>query len=320
MAGSVCETVAFRIAVSNPPIHIHVHLEFSMSLNQNAILASSAVHWPIGGGIVTSLSDGYFDLPLAHVLTNLSPQDAEAALYRAGRPAAPRLEVNAYLIRRAGEAPILVDTGSGSGFGPTAGRLPAALAGIGVDPAEIGTVLLTHLHGDHAGGLLGAEGQAAFPNAEIVLHAAEAAFWLQDATAADQQSVDFARAAVAPYRDRMRRVEEGKVMDGIAAVFLPGHTPGHSGYRIGEGEDAVLIWGDLVNQPAIQPAYPEAGFFSDADAALAVRTRRDTLAKAAEENLLVAGMHIEFPGFARVVREGAGFRLVPAQWVASLRS
>jgi len=290
-----------------------------MTLNTNAVLASSAVHWPIGGAIVTSLSDGFFDLPLAHVLTNLSLQDAEAALQRAWRPSSPRLEVNAYLVRRAGQAPVLLDTGAGPAFGPTAGRLPAALSGIGVDPAEIGTVLLTHLHGDHAGGLSGAEGQAMFPNAEIVLHKAEAAFWLKDAEGggADQQSIDFARRAVAPYGNRMRLIEAGEVMPGIAAVFLPGHTPGHTGYRIGEGEDAVLIWGDLVNQPTIQSAYPEAGFFSDADPALAVRTRRDLLAKAAEEGLLVAGMHIEFPGFARVVREGTGFRLVPAQWVAS---
>jgi glyoxylase-like metal-dependent hydrolase (beta-lactamase superfamily II) len=290
-----------------------------MPLNENAILASSAVHWPIGGGIVTSLSDGYFDLPLEHVLTNLSLQDAEAALHRAFRPATPRLEVNAYLVRRAGAAPILVDTGAGAGFGPTAGRLPAALAGIGVDPADIGTVLLTHLHGDHVGGLLDSDGQAFFRNAEIVMHEAEAAFWLADTpgAGADQQSVDVARRAVAPYRDRMRLVAEGNVMAGIGAVFLPGHTPGHSGYRIGEGENSVLIWGDLVNQPTIQTAYPEAGFFSDADPALAVRTRRDMLAKAADEGILVAGMHIEFPGFARVVREGTGFRLVPAHWVAA---
>jgi glyoxylase-like metal-dependent hydrolase (beta-lactamase superfamily II) len=293
-----------------------------MALNEPAILAASAVHWPIGGSIVTSLSDGYFDLPLAHVLTNLSPQDAEAALLRAFRPTTPRLEVNAYLVRREDQAPILVDTGAGPAFGPTAGRLPAALAGIGVDPAEIGTVLLTHLHGDHAGGLSDAEGRANFPNAEIVLHKAEAAFWLKDAegAGADQQSIDFARHAIGPYRDRMRLVEAGEVMTGIDAVFLPGHTPGHTGYRIGKGEDAVLIWGDLVNQPTIQSAYPEAGFFSDADPALAVRTRRDLLAKAAEEGLLVAGMHIEFPGFARVVRDGTGFRLVPAHWVASLKS
>lgn len=290
-----------------------------MPLDESSILASSAVHWPIGAAIVTSLSDGYFDMPLAHVLTNISPHDAEAALQRAYRPASPRLEVNAYLVRRPGEAPILVDTGAGSGFGPTAGRLPAALAGIGVDPGDIGTILLTHLHGDHAGGLLDAQGEAFFRNAEIVMHEAEAAFWLEGApgAGAGQQSVDFARHAIAPYRERMRLINEGPVMAGVGAVLLPGHTPGHTGYRIGEGLASLLIWGDLVNQPAIQSAYPAAGFFSDADAALAVRTRKDMLAKAADQGLLVAGMHIEFPGVARVFRVVTGYRLVPAQWVAA---
>jgi hypothetical protein len=275
-----------------------------MSLSIAAIPASSAVHWPVGDMIVTSLSDGYFDIPLAHILTNLPLQDAEAALQRAFRPTMPRLEVNAYLVRRAGQAPILIDAGAGARLGPTVGKLPAALAGIGVAPADIGTVLLTHLHGDHVGGLVDAQGQAMFPNAGIVLHAAEAAFWLESApgAGADQQSVDLALHAVAPYRERMRLIEEGDVIPGIGAVFLPGHTP----------------WGDLVNQPVVQSAFPEAGFFSDADSALAVRTRKALLSKAADENLLVAGMHIEFPGFARVVREGAGYRLVPAQWVACL--
>jgi glyoxylase-like metal-dependent hydrolase (beta-lactamase superfamily II) len=291
-----------------------------MSLPAPAILASSAVHWPVGDIIVTSLSDGYFDIPLAHILTNLKLQDAEAALQRAGRPTTPRLEVNAYVVRRPGQAPILVDAGAGGGLGPTAGKLAAALAGIGVEPADIGTVLLTHLHGDHIGGLVDAEGRAMFPNANIVLHEAEAAFWLASTpgAGADPQSADLARRALAPYRDRMRLIAAGDVMPGIGAVFLPGHTPGHTGYRIGENGAGVLIWGDLVNQPVVQCAFPEAGFFSDADGALAVRTRKETLSKAADENLLVAGMHIEFPGFARVAREGAGYRLVPAQWVASL--
>jgi glyoxylase-like metal-dependent hydrolase (beta-lactamase superfamily II) len=179
---------------------------------------------------------------------------------------------------------------------------------------------LTHLHADHIGGLVDAQGQAIFPNAGIVLHAAEAAFWLDSAagTGADQPSIDLARHAIAPYRERMRVIEAGDVMPGISAVFLPGHTPGHTGYRIGDHGASVLIWGDLVNQPVVQCAFPEAGFFSDADSALAVRTRKDMLSKAAEENLLVAGMHIEFPGFAKVVREGAGYRLVPAQWAACL--
>jgi glyoxylase-like metal-dependent hydrolase (beta-lactamase superfamily II) len=290
-----------------------------MPLDHHSILASSAVHWPIGDVIVTALSDGYFDMPLAHVLTNLSPQDAASALHRACRPANPRMDVNVFLVRRTGEAPILVDTGAGSGFGPTAGRLRATLAGIGVDPGDIGTILLTHLHGDHAGGLLDADGQAVFGNAEIVMHEAEAAFWLQGdlGAGADEQSVTFARAAVAPYLNRMRLIREGNVLPGIDAVFLPGHTPGHTGYRIGEGAALLLIWGDLVNQPAVQSAYPEAGFFSDADTALAIRTRLDMLAKANDEGLLVAGMHIEFPGIARVVRESIGYRLVPAQWVAA---
>jgi glyoxylase-like metal-dependent hydrolase (beta-lactamase superfamily II) len=198
------------------------------------------------------------------------------------------------------------------------GRLPSALEAAGVSPALIQTVLLTHLHGDHCGGLVDAQGNPRFPNAEIVLHRAEAAFWLESDLdkVPDRQTFQFVRQMLAPYANRTRLIEGGEVAPGIDAVPLPGHTPGHTGYRIGSGRSAVFVWGDIVHVPAVQSALPDAGTAMDVDPALAVKTRKETFRQVAEQASFIAGMHLEFPGLAQLICEGDRYRFVAAQWVA----
>ncbi|RYF19471.1 MAG: MBL fold metallo-hydrolase [Oxalobacteraceae bacterium] len=106
----------------------------------------------------------------------------------------------------------------------------------------------------------------------------------------------------------------GEVLPGITAVPLPGHTPGHTGFRLDGGSRSLLVWGDIVHLPQVQAPEPEAGVVFDVDGDQAVRTRRRMLDEAATDRLLVAGMHTEFPGLANVIREGAGYRIVPELW------
>jgi glyoxylase-like metal-dependent hydrolase (beta-lactamase superfamily II) len=121
---------------------------------------------------------------------------------------------------------------------------------------------------------------------------------------------------LAPYADRTRLIEAGEAVTGIHAVHLPGHTPGHTGYRLGSGPSSVFIWGDIVHVPAVQSALPSAGTVMDANPALAVQTREETFKQAAAEGSFVAGMHMEFPGLAQLKPEGTGYRIVPAHWIA----
>ena len=275
----------------------------------------------IGDATVTALLDGHLPVP-AQAFTGYDAAKAEAALagsfYRPG-PQGLEIPVNGYLIERGG-ALTLVDSGTAQLMGPDLGGLGAALAASGVAATDISTVLLTHMHPDHAGGLLAADGSAAFPNAELVVAESEWGFWHDDAIMAsvDEGSRGFfqmARSSVAPYQDRLKPFAgEVEVVPGMTAVPLPGHTPGHSGFMLDAGDEQLLIWGDVVHSTALQFANPDWTIPFDVDQPLAAATRKGMFDRAAADGLLVVGMHLDFPGLGRVERDGAAYGFHQAPW------
>ncbi|TNC13555.1 MBL fold metallo-hydrolase [Methylobacterium terricola] len=293
-----------------------------MSTSLTATFAGPGVlPWTLGDRVVVALNDGHLVASLG-LVQGLPAGEAER-LQRDGYRSveAPRITVNAFLILGGG-APVLVDAGMGAGGPGTLGHLPKALRACGLTPDEIGTVLVTHLHSDHIGGLVGSDGTAAYPNAEVVIPEAEAAYWLAEgaeARAPEGAKPGFRRARVLTeiYGDRIRRAREGEVLPGIEAILAPGHTPGHTAYRLQSGARSLLIWGDVVHLPAIQFAKAEAGVSFDVDGAMAAATRKRILDQAAAERSLVAGMHLDFPALGSVRRDGAGFAWVPEQWSAA---
>ena len=272
-----------------------------------------------GGTTVTALSDGYLALP-NEALLGIAPAEAKAMRDALFRGPQPRTSVNAFLVQSGGRT-VLVDTGAGNKAYPTLGRLQDSMAAAGVAPGDVDAVLMTHLHIDHWGGLTGDKGAAAFPRAELVLAAGEAAYWLDAAkmaAAPDDAKPRFAgaQAAVAPYRDRMRTFEGTDPVLGLRPMPLPGHTPGHTGYLLEDGGTRLLIWGDVMHVQDVQEKRSEVGIGFDSDPAGAVASRRRALEMAASEGLMVAGMHLHFPGFARVARAGDGYALAPELWLA----
>jgi len=226
--------------------------------------------------------------------------DTRAARLAAAGDSTIRTQFNAFLIRQGG-ALTLVDTGCGTLFGDKGGQLPARLAALGVAPADIDTVVFTHLHGDHCGGAL-ADGAPVFPKARVMLHPAEQAHWQdRDAPAA---------RVIAAYADRLQLVADGQaIADGVTVWDLPGHTPGHIGLRIGAG---LVIVGDIFHSAALQLPDPEVATVYDVDAVAATRSRKAALAEIAARALVFTGGHSVAPlSFARLVGDGAGYRAIP---------
>ncbi len=259
----------------------------------------------IGDLTITAVSDGYLHASF-DFLANIDPSDAARMQENAGITDHTSIHINCYLVRSGGRT-ILIDAGAG-GFKQWGGRLKANLLHAGIQPSEIDAILLTHAHPDHVGGLMDASGTAVFPNAELVAHHREVAFWQDDGNlsrAPERARGNFlvARQAFEGYRNRLRTFDSGEVLPGITAMPLPGHTAGHTGYRLDSGDKSLLVWGDIVHFPQIQVPRPDVSIAFDQDAHLAADTRSKLLDCVAGEQLLIAGMHLGEPGFARIERK-----------------
>jgi len=279
-------------------------------------------HRRIGDIVVTALSDGVFTTD-REMTRNLRPDDLSKALKGAYRDGL-FFSVNAYLIRSGGKV-ALIDTGSGTYLGPDLGLLAANLELAGVAQDEIDSILLTHMHPDHSAGLTHRETRELFyPNAELVVHENEPKHWYDDGKmegATDLYKTmhfQWAREQTRPYHNRMRTFTDGEVFPGVTAVNAHGHTPGHTAYLIESGGESLLIWGDTIHIPEVQFAHPEITMQPDTDPDAAVVTRRRLLDMASQERLLVAGMHLHFPGFGHVARDGDAYRFHPEAWRQSL--
>lgn len=275
-------------------------------------------HFQVGDVQVTALNDGQFDAS-SSLVVGVPAAECDAMLHGSFRAVPPRITVSCFLLTVGGRH-VLVDAGAGGAMGALLGHAAERLAALGIAPADIATVLVTHAHVDHVHGLLDAGGKARFPNADVVINGAETGFWLSEENAARapdaaRGSFDIARRSLAPYRNRMRTVADGaEGVAGIRAVHLPGHTPGHSGWLIASGGASLLIWGDVVHLPGIQFARPEAGLVFDTDVEQGRRSRARAFDMAASDKLLVAGMHLDFPAVGHVLRHGSGFAFEPLVW------
>ena len=269
----------------------------------------------IGDFQVTALSDGIMSASL-DLLSGTENIDARAIQHNAGITEPGDIHINCYLIRGWGRT-ILVDTGTGS-LNNAGGQLKANLAVAGVSTDDVDTVLLTHCHPDHIGGLLDAEKKPVYKHAEILLHPLEAEHWWDDkklkiANARGQSNFRLVRQTLNAYAKSVRFFNGNKIAEHILPVWLPGHTPGHTGFRIDSGDKSLLIWGDIVHYPHIQSTHPSVSIVFDSDSTQAEETRKKILEQAVGEKLLVAGMHLGRAAFAQILRSGDGYSLSYAE-------
>ncbi|MBV5291532.1 MAG: MBL fold metallo-hydrolase [Curvibacter lanceolatus] len=264
-----------------------------------------------GNFTITAISDGYLNASL-DFLSNIDPAEASRMQSDAGQKVPSAVHINCYLVRGAGHT-ILIDGGAGR-IKKWGGRLRANLSLAGVDPSEIDTILLTHAHPDHVGGLVDTAGEMAFPNAELVVHRRELEFWQDDANlsrASEHARGNFliARQVFDAYRDKRRTFDAEEVLPGVRAMPLAGHTDGHTGYLVESHDSGLLVWGDIVHFPNIQISRPDVSIAFDQDPSLAATTRSRLLELVSSEGLLIAGMHLGELGFARIKRASGRYGL-----------
>lgn len=258
----------------------------------------------LGDFKVTVLSDGVAPRDVTAILSDAATARAELRANHLHDTLA--LSINVYLIDT-GKHRILVDTGAGELFGATSGHLLANLAAAGYEPGQIDAVLLTHIHGDHSGGL-STGGKRLFPNAQVYVDRREVKHWI------DQPAP---KATVGPYVDagRIRYLpDNGEVLPGVTARPVPGHTPGHSAYLVESKGHRMLFWGDTVHVAEVQLAHPEITIEYDEHQPQAAAARAKLFEEVAAKGIVVASPHFSFPGLGYLRKDGKRFRWVPVAY------
>lgn len=292
--------------------------------------APGVYRYKVGTHEVTVLTDGARSFPLTEsYVTNAPIAEVRKALEAAYLPPDRMIHHYAPIVVNTGSRLILVDTGSGPGaFVQTKGelgQLPQNLAAAGIKAGDIDAVVISHFHGDHVNGLLDASNKLAFPNAEVLVPAAEWKFWMDDG--------EMSRAPKGRMEDLFknnRRVFDAlgrkvtpydwnkELAPGLMPLPTVGHCIGHTSYVLSSGSAKLYIQSDVTNHPDLFARHPQWSAFFDQDPAQAVATRRKVYDMLVADRMPVQGFHYPFPGLARVEKAAAGYRVVPAAWSPTL--
>jgi glyoxylase-like metal-dependent hydrolase (beta-lactamase superfamily II) len=274
----------------------------SQAMGPESVLPA-AMPFHVGQIAVTSLSDTQYVLPNDGKIFGVGESiDAVATvLIAANSPAnVITLPVDALLVKD-GARVVLVDTGLGP---KQSGALIASLKLAGVAPKDVTDVLITHPHPDHIGGLLTADGQSAFPKARIRFSVPD---WQDLAQNAGQA------ALVRVIKPQVETFTPGaSVTPSITSVSLPGHSPGHVGYRVSSAGASLLDVGDVVHSSVVSLAHPEWVMGFDQDRQAGSTTRQHLLAELAQSREMIFAPHFPYPGVGTVAAAGAGYKWTPA--------
>jgi glyoxylase-like metal-dependent hydrolase (beta-lactamase superfamily II) len=283
--------------------------------------APSIYRYRVGEMELTAIYDGVWYRPIDEkFIRKANYADVQRAMSDAFMPAEKLATPFTMLLVNTGKKLILLDTGTGGQVASTAGAFSQNLIAAGIDPKTIDQIVISHFHPDHINGIKTKDNDLIFPNAEIMVPAAEWAFWSDDANmraAPDGLKIVFhnVRRIFNDIAKDVTHYEPGKVVaPGVETVAAPGHTPGHTVFAIQSGKDAMMVLSDTTQHPALFARNPEWEPQFDIDGAAAVTTRKKLLDRVAADRMLVTGYHFPFPACGHIVKTATGYEHVPLLW------
>jgi glyoxylase-like metal-dependent hydrolase (beta-lactamase superfamily II) len=288
--------------------------------------AAGWYRYKVGDIEVTVVTDGTLSFPLTDdYVINAPLAEVRKALEDIYLPPDTMTQYYSPIVVNTGSKLVVIDTGSGpEAFrqtGGAEGQFANNLAAAGIDIRAVDQVVISHCHIDHVSGLLDANKKLAFPNAEVLVPAAEWRFWMDDGEMArapkgrmegvfqmNRGVFDALGRKVTPYEWNK------EIAPGITPVATVGHSIGHTSFVIASGSGKVFVQSDVTNHPGVFARHPQWAALFDQDPAQAVATRRRVYDMLVAERMLVQGYHYPFPGLAHVEKTATGYREIPVAW------
>ncbi|MDX8501466.1 MBL fold metallo-hydrolase [Mesorhizobium sp. VK4C] len=277
--------------------------------------------YKVGSLEVTAVYDGIWRKPHDPAfIKDVSVDDTKAALAKAGLTTDfMPIPLTVVVLQMNGRT-IMMDAGSGVGqWQANATHLPANMKTAGIDYKAIDTVLISHFHPDHVWGLMEKGTNApVFPNAELIVNAAEYNWWTDPSRLAKlpegRKPAGKRIAENFPKWKNWKLVDDGaEVVPGIRIMAAPGHTPGHSVYHVDAGSEQFLVSADTMYVPALLAPHPEWQGAYDQDGPMAIATRHKIIDQVIADNVRICGSHFPFPGTGSFVKDGNAYAFTPTK-------
>lgn len=274
----------------------------------------SHYRFKLGDFEITTLLDASREVPNPHAIfgQNQSEEDFAALMAENKLPVDRSVFFFTPTIVNTGAELVLFDTG----LGGDAGTLVAQIGDAGYAADQIDVVVITHMHGDHIGGLTTGDALT-FPNARYVTGQVEYEFWMDEALLSGDMAerAQGVRAKVSPTAEAMTFLADGgTVASGITAVEAFGHTPGHMAYHIESGGKRLLIWADTANHFVASVQRPDWHVRFDMDKDAAAATRLKLFGMSAADDVPVIGYHMPFPAIGYIRQVASGWRWEPMSY------